>query len=101
MAEQAVTLDRPGGRIACRFHARDLHLVMGPAAAGTPVRFRVLIDGQPPEAAHGGDVDGQGQGMVTEPRLHQLIRQPGPVADRTFEISFADPGAQACVFTFG
>jgi hypothetical protein len=101
MAEQAVTLDQPGGRIACRFHARDLHLVMGPAAGGTPVRFRVLIDGQPPEAAHGGDVDGQGQGMVTEPRLHQLIRQPGPVADRTFEISFADPGAQACVFTFG
>jgi thiol-disulfide isomerase/thioredoxin len=101
MEEQAVTLDRPGGRIACRFHARDLHLVMGPAAGGTPVRFRVLIDGQPPEAAHGGDVDGQGHGTVTEARLYQLIRQPGPVADRTFEISFADPGAQACVFTFG
>jgi thiol-disulfide isomerase/thioredoxin len=101
MEEQAVTLDRPGGRIACRFHARDLHLVMGPAAGGTPVRFRVLVDGQPPDAAHGADVDGQGQGTVTEPRLYQLIRQPGPVADRTFEISFADPGAQACVFTFG
>jgi thiol-disulfide isomerase/thioredoxin len=101
MAEQAVTLDRPGGRIACRFHARDLHLVMGPAAAGTPVRFRVLVDGQPPDAAHGDDVDGQGQGTVTEPRLYQLIRQPGPITDRTFEISFADPGIQACAFTFG
>jgi thiol-disulfide isomerase/thioredoxin len=101
MEDQAVTLDRPGGRIACRFHARDLHLVMGPAAGGTPVRFRVLVDGQPPEVAHGGDVDGQGHGTVTEPRLYQLIRQPGPVADRTFEISFADPGAQVCVFTFG
>jgi hypothetical protein len=101
MEEQAVTLDRPGGRIACRFHARDLHLVMRPAAGGTPVRFRVLVDGQPPDTAHGGDVDGQGHGTVTEPRLYQLIRQPGPVADRTFEISFADPGAQACVFTFG
>jgi thiol-disulfide isomerase/thioredoxin len=101
MEEQAVTLDQPGGRIACRFHARDLHLVMGPAAAGTPVRFRVLVDGQPPGAAHGSDVDDQGHGTVTEPRLYQLIRQPGPVADRTFEISFADPGVQACVFTFG
>jgi hypothetical protein len=101
MEEQAVTLDRPGGRIACRFHARDLHLVMGPAAGGTPARFRVLVDGQPPGTAHGGDVDGQGHGTVTEPRLYQLIRQPGPVADRTFEISFTDPGVQACVFTFG
>jgi thiol-disulfide isomerase/thioredoxin len=101
MAEQAVTLDQPEGRIACRFHARDLHLVMGPAARGTPVRFRVLVDGQPPGVAHGDDVDGQGHGTVTEPRLYQLIRQPGPITDRTFEISFADPGIQACAFTFG
>jgi thiol-disulfide isomerase/thioredoxin len=101
MEEQAVTLDRPGGRIACRFHARDLHLVMRPADGGPPAQFRVLIDGQPPDAAHGDDVDDQGHGTVTEPRLYQLIRQPGPIADRTFEISFTDPGVQACVFTFG
>jgi thiol-disulfide isomerase/thioredoxin len=101
MEEQAVTLDQPGGRITCRFHARDLHLVMGPAIQGTPARFRVLIDGQPPDAAHGADVDDQGHGTVTGPRLYQLIRQPGPITDRTFEISFADPGVQACAFTFG
>jgi thiol-disulfide isomerase/thioredoxin len=101
MEEQAVTLDQPGGRIACRFHARDLHLVMRPADGGTPAHFRVLVDGQPPDAAHGDDVDGQGHGTVTEPRLYQLIRQPGPIADRTFEISFTDPGVQACAFTFG
>ena len=90
-----------GGRIALRFHARDLHLVMGPPAPETPVRFRVLIDGQPPGAAHGTDVDDQGNGTVTEPRLYQLIRQPGPIADRTFEIEFLDPGVQAYAFTFG
>jgi hypothetical protein len=101
MEEQAVTLDQPGGRITCRFHARDLHLVMGPAIQGTPARFRVLVDGQPPDAAHGTDVDDQGHGTVTGPRLYQLIRQPGPITDRTFEISFADPGVQACAFTFG
>ena len=99
--EQAVTLNQAGGRIAYRFHARDLHLVMGPTAAGTPVRFRVLIDGQPPGAAHGADVDDQGHGTVTQQRLHQLIRQPGPIADRNFEITFLDPDIQAYVFTFG
>jgi thiol-disulfide isomerase/thioredoxin len=101
MEEQAVTLNEAGGQIAYRFHARDLHLVMGPAAAGPPVRFRVLIDGQPPAAAHGADVDDQGRGTVAEQRLHQLIRQPGPINDRTFEIAFLDPGVQAYVFTFG
>ncbi len=101
VTEQAATLDQAGGRIAYRFHARDLHLVMGPAVAGTPVRFRVLIDGQPPGAAHGADVDDQGHGTVTEQRLHQLIRQPGPITDRTFEITFLDPGVQAYSFTFG
>ena len=65
------------------------------------MRFRVLIDGQPPGAAHGADVDDQGNGTVTEQRLHQLIRQPGRVTDRTFEITFLDPGVQAYVFTFG
>jgi thiol-disulfide isomerase/thioredoxin len=97
----AVTLNAAGGRIVYRFHARDLHLVMGPAAAATPVRFRVLLDGQRPGAAAGGDVDDQGDGMVTYPRLYQLVRQPGPVSDRTFEITFLDPGVQAYAFTFG
>ncbi|HEY4729026.1 MAG TPA: thioredoxin, partial [Actinomycetes bacterium] len=82
-------------------HARDLHLVMGAAARGTSVRFHARIDGQPPGAAHGTDVDDQGNGTVTEPRLYQLIRQPGPVSDRTFDITFLDPGVQAYAFTFG
>ena len=101
MEEQAVTLNEADGRIAYRFHARDLHLVMGPAAPGTSLRFRVRTDGQPPGAAHGTDVDDQGHGTVTDQRLHQLIRQPGPVTGRTFEITFLDPGAQAFSFTFG
>jgi hypothetical protein len=96
-----VTLNEASGQIAYRFHARDLHLVMGPAEPGTPVRFLVLIDGRPPGAAHGTDVDDQGHGTVTGQRLHQLIRQPGPVTTRTFEITFLDPGVQAYVFTFG
>jgi hypothetical protein len=99
--EQATTLNAANGQIAYRFHARDLHLVMGPAAPGTSIRFRVLIDGQPPGAAHGTDADGQGNGTVAEQRLYQLIRQRGPVTDRTFEITFLDPGAQAFAFTFG
>jgi thiol-disulfide isomerase/thioredoxin len=97
----AITLNKANGRIAYRFHARDLHLVMGPAAQGAPVRFRVLIDGQPPRAARGTDVDEQGYGTVTEQRLYQLIRQPKPVADRQFEIEFIDPGVEAFAFTFG
>jgi thiol-disulfide isomerase/thioredoxin len=101
MQEQAVTLNDAGGQIACRFHARDLHLVMGPPAPGTAVRFQVRIDGQPPGAAHGADVDDEGNGTATGQRLHQLIRQSGPVADRTFEITFLDPGAQVYAFTFG
>jgi hypothetical protein len=101
MEEQAAALNEAGGQIVCRFHARDLHLVMGPAVPGTSVRFRMLIDGQPPGAAHGIDVDDQGKGTVAEQRLHQLIRQPGPVADRTFEITFLDPGVEAYAFTFG
>ena len=101
MAEQAVMLNQAGGQIAYRFRARDLHLVMGPAAPGTSIRFRVLIDGQPPGAAHGADLDSQGTGTLRHPRLYQLIRQPGSIFDRTFEITFLDPGAQAYVFTFG
>jgi thiol-disulfide isomerase/thioredoxin len=98
---QAVMLNKPDGRIAYRFHARDLHLVMGPAASGTSVRFRVLIDGKPPGAAHGSDVDAEGNGTVTQQRLYQLIRQPMPIADRQFEIEFLDPSAEAFAFTFG
>jgi thiol-disulfide isomerase/thioredoxin len=101
MEAQAATLNQAGGQIAYRFGARDLHLVMGAAAPGASIRFRVLIDGEPPGAAHGADLDSQGSGMVSYPRLYQLIRQPGPVTDRTFEITFLDPGARAYVFTFG
>jgi thiol-disulfide isomerase/thioredoxin len=99
--KQATVLNKANGRIAYRFHARDLHLVMGPAARGTSVRFRVLIDGKPPGAAHGIDVDDQGNGTVTEQRLYQLIRQPKPIADRQFEIEFLDSGVEAFAFTFG
>jgi thiol-disulfide isomerase/thioredoxin len=98
---EAIVLNQANGRIVYRFHARDLHLVMGPAAPGGPIRFRVLVDGQPPGAAHGIDVDDQGNGTLTQPRLYQLLRQPGPVADRTFEITFLDPGVRAFSFTFG
>ena len=90
-----------GGRIAYRFHARDLHLVMGPATRGSAVRFRVLIDGQAPGGDRGIDVDEQGMGTVTEQRLYQLVRQKGPIADRQFEIEFLAPGVEAYVFTFG
>jgi thiol-disulfide isomerase/thioredoxin len=101
MEQEATTLNAANGQITCRFHARDLNLVMGPAAPGTPVRCRVFIDGQPPGEAHGSDVDGDGNGTVTQQRVYQLIRQPGPITDRTFGITFLDPGAQAYSFTFG
>ncbi len=101
MAEEAATLNGASGQIACRFHARDLNLVMGPAAPAAPARFRVLIDGQPPGHAQGADVDSAGHGTVAQQRVYQLIRQPGPIADRTAEITFLDPGAQAYCFTFG
>jgi thiol-disulfide isomerase/thioredoxin len=99
--EQAATLGQAGAGIAYRFHARDLNLVMAPATPGTSLRFRALLDGQPPGAAHGADTDTEGNGTLTQPRLYQLIRQPGPITDRTFEITFLDPGAQAYSFTFG
>jgi thiol-disulfide isomerase/thioredoxin len=101
MKKDASALNKAGGRIAYRFHARDLHLVMGPAAPGTSVKFRVLIDGQPPGAAHGVDVDEQGNGTVAEQRLYQLIRQPYPIVDRQFEIEFFASGIEAFAFTFG
>src|SRR5215207_9437863 len=97
----AEALNNPNGGIAYRFQARDLHLLMGPAVPGTPVRFRVLIDGRPPGEAHGLDVDENGNGTVTEQRLYQLIRQPKAVIDRQFEIEFLDAGVEAFAFTFG
>jgi hypothetical protein len=101
MGREAIVLDKANGHIVYSFHGRDLHLVMGPAAPGTSVRFRVLIDGHPPGAAHGGDVDEQGHGTVAGPRMYQLIRQPGPIVDRQFEIEFPDSGVEVFSFTFG
>ena len=99
--KDATVLNKANGSITYRFHARDVHLVMGPATPGTSVRFRVLVDGQPPGAAHGTDVDEQGYGTVTEQRLYQLIRQGKPIADRQFQIEFLGPGVEAFAFTFG
>ena len=99
--QQPAVLHEADGRIAYCFHARDLHLILGPPARGSAVRFRVLLDARPPGDAHGGDVDAEGNGMVTEQRLYQLIRQPGPIVDRQFEIEFLDVGAEAFAFTFG
>jgi thiol-disulfide isomerase/thioredoxin len=101
LKRDAAAPNKPNGRISYRFHARDLHLVMGPAAPGTSVKFRLRIDGQPPGAAHGIDVDEQGNGIVSEQRLHQLIRQPGPIVDRQLEIEFLDPSVEVFCFTFG
>jgi thiol-disulfide isomerase/thioredoxin len=101
MGREATVLQAPNGRIVYRFHARDLHVVMGPSRRGDSVRFRVSIDGQPPGAAHGGDVDAAGDGTVVEQRLYQLIRQPTPIADRQFEIEFFDAGVETFAFTFG
>jgi thioredoxin family protein len=101
MGGEAILLNQPGGRIIYRFHARDLHLVMGPAASGPSVRFRVLIDGVAPGNAYGVDVDNQGNGTIMQARMYQLIRQPFPIIDRQFEIEFLDSGVEAFSFTFG
>jgi thiol-disulfide isomerase/thioredoxin len=98
---RASVLNRAEGRIAFRFHARDVHLVMAPRARDTSVPFRVLVDGEPPGDAHGLDVDEEGRGTVAQPRLYQLIRERGSISDRTFEITFLEPGVEAYVFTFG
>ncbi|WP_233835511.1 cytochrome c biogenesis protein DipZ [Paraburkholderia sp. ZP32-5] len=98
---ESATLEAPSGRIVYRFHARDLHLVLGPGKDGKPVRFRVSVDGAAPGAAHGTDVAADGSGTVTEQRLYQLVRQSGDIADHTFSIEFLDPGVQAYSFTFG
>jgi thiol-disulfide isomerase/thioredoxin len=99
--EEAAVLEAAGGSIAYRFQARDLNLVLVPPAAGSPVRFAVRLDGQPPGDAHGLDLDESGAGTVSEPRMYQLVRQRGAVAQRVFEITFLEPGVRAYVFTFG
>ncbi len=98
---EVASLDKAPGRIVHRFHARDLHLVLGPASDGKPVRFRVRIDGREPGQDHGVDTDPHGDGTIKEHRPYQLIRQKDAIEDRTFEIEFLDPGAQAFAFTFG
>jgi thiol-disulfide isomerase/thioredoxin len=99
--EQSAQLKSAGGKIVFRFHARDLHLVLGPATAGKPVHFRVTIDGQAPGENHGVDTDAQGNGVVTDHRLYQLVRQKDTISDHTFVIEFQDAGVLAFAFTFG
>jgi thiol-disulfide isomerase/thioredoxin len=97
--ERAV-LEQAGGRIAYRFHARDAHLVLS-TATGKPIPFRLLVDGAPPGPSHGADVDADGNGLLEQGRLHQLVREHGTVRERTLQITFAEPGVEAYVFTFG
>jgi thioredoxin family protein/AhpC/TSA family protein len=97
---ERVVLEAAGGSIAFRFHARDAHLVMSPGPRD-PIPFRVTLDGEAPGEAHGGDVDANGDGELREGRLYQLVREPGEIRDRTLEITFAEPGAEAYSFTFG
>jgi len=94
-------LDEPGGSISFQFHARDVHLVMGPQGGAPPARFRVRLDGEVPGPAHGIDVDPDGNGTADYQRLYQLIRQPAPIGDRRFDIELLDAGVEAFVFTFG
>ena len=101
MGSQALVSSTPAARIVDRFHARDLHLVMGASRRDSRVRFRVTIDGRPPGPARGVDVDEGGNGTILEQRLYQLIRQPKPIVDRQFEIEFLDGGSEAYAFTFG
>ncbi len=101
MGQEATTLNTASGQLAYRFHARDVNLVMGPADSAAPVPFRVSLDGKPPGESHGADIDDDGNGTLAHQRVYQLVRQPGPVTDRTFEITFLEPGAQAYCLTFG
>ena len=101
LARHAAVLIEPGGRVAFQFQARDVNLVMGPASKGASIPFRVYIDGQLADGAHGTDVEADGRGIVTDQRTYQLIRQPGSIAERRFEIEFLDAGAEAYCFTFG
>jgi hypothetical protein len=101
VGEEAAELEAAGGSLAYRFEARDLNLVLAPAAEGAPVRFSVRVDGGPPGDAHGVDAEPSGEGLVDEPRMYQLVRRRGAVAPSTFEITFLDAGVRAYVFTFG
>jgi thiol-disulfide isomerase/thioredoxin len=101
VGREAIVLNRPDGSVSYRFHARDLQFVIGPVVPGKSVRFRVLVDGKSPGADHGVDVDDQGNGIVIEPRMYQLIRQQQPVIDRQITIQFLDSGVEAFSFTFG
>jgi thiol-disulfide isomerase/thioredoxin len=97
---EGIVLGRPGGSIRFRFHARDAHLVLSPGSH-QPIPFQVLLDGEPPGESHGVDVDEDGNGLLAEARMYQLVRQPGAVRERTLKITFSDQGAEAYVFTFG
>ena len=101
VARHAALLNQPAGRVAFQFHARDLNLVMGPASRGASIGFRVFLDGEVEDGAHGNDVESDGRGIVRDQRTYQLIRQPGRIADRLFEIEFLDAGVEAYCFTFG
>jgi hypothetical protein len=101
IGDEAASLNRPGGRIAYRFHARDVNLVMGASKKGSSIKFRVRVDGVPPRTAHGLDVDNEGNGIVSDPRMYQLIRQSGPISDRTLDIEFLDRSVDVFDFTFG
>ena len=101
MGEEAAVLDAAGGSLAYRFEGRDVNLVLVPPASSAAVRFAVLLDGRPPGDDHGIDVDESGEGTLSEPRMYQLVRQRGPIRQRTFEITFDGPGVRAYVFTFG
>jgi len=101
IASHAALSNHPNARLRYRFHARDLHLVIGAASPAARIRFRVLLDGEPPGTAHGDDVYASGNGTIEDQRLYQLIRQPGRITDRVFEIEFLDSGAEVYYFTFG
>jgi hypothetical protein len=101
VAGHAAVSNDAGARLAFRFHARDLNLVMGPVTRGASIPFRVYLDGQPVGDSHGTDVDADGRGTLSEQNTQQLIRQSGPIVERTFEIEFLEPGAEAYCFTFG
>src|SRR5690606_33472760 len=101
VGKENATLDSTGGQLVFRFQARDVHLVLGPGKDGQPVRFRVTIDGKAPGRDAGEDVAEDGSGVIDEQRLYQLIRQPGRIRERTFQIEFLDTGASAFAFTFG
>jgi hypothetical protein len=98
---RAAVLNEPGGKIAYRFHSRDVNLIMGVPPGSQPARFTVTVDGKPPGDAHGTDVDAQGNGMAARQKTYQLVREQARITDRDFEITFADPGVEAFCFTFG